>query len=454
MAFCPQCGTQITEFPCQACGANIPGRDLPDTESQPSPDASAQHAQDAQQHAPMVRLVLDPDVAPSVEERGAAEPDDEATGATGTTVYRRTQFRGGMLVLTNEDLTLYNHAGTETIKSMPIYKIHSCQNKNDRLIVTGLLNVEDNYAAYMRKLDKGINKINTKWAYSGHKSGMRARLQERKMNNMIKERDKLKTDPEFRHKIKRKQADKYKDEFTLPENLTYSEKEYKIWAHAINRLVVGVKKLRITTTPPNALVLVDGTPCGISPCIIDKPLTDRSAVQGEYTVEALLEGHKSKKGTVDAKLNAGPGVLDLVLERADERNGPIDERVQSERGKFQEESLGYDPEWAELEAIGISYKMVLMSDSVVMANPESGHDFMSLSYGQIKHASLKTHGVFHKVTLGLLLEYDTEDFPNMEEIFVLNPDAYDNQSEIKHRYDALDRYMQKKIKEWSQGYPN
>ena len=451
MAFCPQCGTQITEFPCQACGADMPGRELPTTESQPSPDASAQHAQDAQQYAPTVRLVLDPDVAPSVEEKGAAEPDDEATG---TTVYRRTQFRGGMLVLTDEDLTLYNHAGTETIKSMPIHKIHSCQSKNDKLLVTGLLNVEDNYAAYMRKLDKGIDKINTKWAYSGHKSGMRARLQERKMNNMIKERDKLKADPEFRHKIKRKQSDKYKDEFTLPENLTYPEKEYKIWAHAINRLVMGVKKLRITTTPPNALILVDGTPYGISPCIIDKPLTDRSAVQGEYAVEALLEGHKSKKGTVDAKLNAGSEVLDLVLERADERNGPIDDRVRSERGKFQEESLGYDPAWAELEAIGISYKIILTADSVVMANPESGHDFMSLSYGQIKRASLKTHGVFHKVILGLLIEYDTKDFPNMEEIFVLNPDAYDSRAEIKHRYDALDRHMQKKIREWSRNYPS
>lgn len=512
MAFCPQCGTQVANFPCSNCGHNPEDRDVPapndqtpEVESPPSQETPAQD-----KPTKTIKLVLDPnlaslppdDIPPASGEEDGADPDgadqgyadqdyadqdyaDPEEDLEGEVEDRRTNFSGGMLVLTNRDLTLYSHDGEDIIKSIPLRRIVSCEGKRlakvkrramkmgsigmlkRKLVVNTGINIEDNYVQYVRNLNEKIENAKFKLdsqpeQYQDKKlrgfltkrpdQATLANFRARKLKTLTERLKRLQTDPEFVLKTKRKQATIVKQTFTLPPDVANPEEEYDIWVHAITRRIEGTKKLRVATAPPNAVVVIDDAPYAISPCIIDKPLTDESAVRGQYKVQAFLEGYKLETIMVDADPRKDSEAIEFNLERLATPNAVVDERASSMRAKLGQGYVDYDPDDIEMEAVGAMYKILLVEESVLLTNPESGHSFLSIPYENIKEVTLKKnrYKVFSKDVLGLQITYDVDGFPDTKENFELSGEAYSSKHEMAHRYEALHTNLNKKMKWFSE----
>ena len=515
MAFCPQCGTQVANFPCSNCGHNPEDRNVPPPNTQTPEDESPPAEETPAQDKPTktIKLVLDPNLAslppddfpPTSGEADDADSDyadsDYADSDYADSDYadseemeedlgdevedRRTIFSGGMLVLTNNDLTLYSHDGEDVIKSIPLRRIVSCEGKRldkvkrkamkmgsigmlkRKLVVNTGINIDDNYVQYIRKMNEKIEDAKFKLdsqpeQYQDKKlrgflskrpdQATIANLRARKLKTLTERLKRLQTDPEFVLKTKRQQATIVKQTFTLPPNVANPEEEYDIWVHAINRRIEGAKKLRVTTAPANAVVVIDDAPYAISPCIIEKPLTDESAVRGQYQVKVFLEGYKLETIMVDADPTKDSEAIEFNLERLATPNAVVDARASSMREELEQGPIDYDPDDIELEVVGTMYKMLLMEESVLLTNPESGHSFLSIPYENIKEVTLKKnrYKVFSKDVLGLQIAYDVDDFPDTKENFELSGEVYLSKHEMAHRYEALHTNLNKKMKWFSE----
>ena len=233
---------------------------------------------------------------------------------------RQTLFTEGMLRLTSENLILYDVDGHREIRRTPIDIIASCSRglRKNSLVIKRMTNIESNFQKHLdkkrRELSKLPGQISRLKYQTGAAAGAHVALSMTSMDskgningaNMagatvagvtavasgayaLKKSHDLKVLPSYiEHleldiptvvKTKRKEADTEKESFHLPNNYTQEQAshEYSVWEYLINRCMAS-RNLDITTTPPNAVVLVDGVVQGCTPLVVDLPLTDKAAL--------------------------------------------------------------------------------------------------------------------------------------------------------------------------------
>ena len=279
MAFCTGCGGQIQEqfaF-CPKCGT------------------AARHEEPGPAAEP-----------PSGTDQAKTKPDASAGPCVPTArpaMDRKTLFADGMLVLTHEDLILYSPDEFDELMRIPVAKMASCSRGRIRhsLVVKILTNVDENFARHvdgiqddMDKTDAEIKKRQKRLKRADSVEEKRAiNVKISDLKNKYRQKSeymkRLQTDPEEIRNAKRREADIKKETFRLPKGHPADiSEEYAIWEYAVRRRMAGPSVLRVDSSPPEAIVFVDGVVAGSTPVTLDMPLTETAALSGKHEVRVLL----------------------------------------------------------------------------------------------------------------------------------------------------------------------
>ena len=450
MAFCPRCGNGLNsdDVFCPKCGnrrASLSGetrRDWQPGEATYTSDARdwtpvdmAQN-RDGLSHAGDTEI--DQNTVSAYPADGQGYNNVESPMRDMPSVDRKTRFADGMLVLTNEDVVLYGGDERDEIKRIPIRDIESCKNSaitriviramesgtggrvRRALVIRRRINMEQNFVAYRNERERKL--VNVK-NYA-------------RMAEISNEVNKLRTDPDYIHNIKLKKSDIRKESFEMPPNSVSPDREYDIWEHAINRRLEGIKKIRVVTTPPDAILVVDGQVCDSTPCIIDKPLTEESALSGKHKVEVLLEGYKRKDMVVDARPKSDSKNIEIVLEPLGSSNDAINVAAHQLRERLPDRSIDTEQYNIEYEVVGIDHRLLLDRDELLIVSHDSKRCLLNIPYGAIRNIKLEKK--FRGSIQGIRISYAEEGFSSVQYRFVIDVSAYsNNKREAVHRYETL-----------------
>ena len=295
-------------------------------------------------------------------------------------VDRKTRFLDGTLVLTNEDVILYSGDERDEIKRIPLRSVASCSTgfvkrmairaieSGTRGRIRGALtirkreNVEENFARHVRELEGKMSdeKANLNRAREsarrqyGSGQGQKDPAQKirARIDKISSEMERLRTDPDYILQTKHKKADIKSESFQLPQDFADPDREYKIWEHAINRRLEGIKQIRVATFPPDAVLVLDGYVYASTPCVIDRPLTDSSAISGKHRVQLSLEGYKPKSMSLNAKPKSDSQNIEVKLEPLSEPRDADDRAVRAWRELLPDYSVDMSAYEIEYEAEG------------------------------------------------------------------------------------------------------
>ena len=292
-------------------------------------------------------------------------------GEVGVTpsVDRRTSFREGTLVLAGRRLILYDDGGLKELERMPLSSIKKC----DTGLFSSALNIE---------LADG------------------------------------------------------KKEFRLPEKFAAGHSksdEYKIWKCLIeSRKAGGRRTLRVQTTPPGAVVLVNGVPCGITPIALEKPVVVGHITQKGYEVSMLLEGYAPKNIMVGPKRSN----VDEKMKRLKKADPPADTAVRAYRKQVPQGSATELFVTENLLNGESGTSLVLSRDSVVVLSTDR-RILLSVPYGALKDVG--TYTEWARVS-GLKVTYRRDGEPAVVK-FAADKEARSGCGEIKNR-------LKEKMREW------
>lgn len=315
---------------------------------------------------------LDATLANMDSERANISRDSEA-GAT-PSMYHRTSFREGTLVLADRHLILYDDGGLKELERIPLDSIKKC----DTDLFSSALNIE---------IADG------------------------------------------------------KKKFHLPEKFAADHSksdEYEIWKYLIeSRKAGGGRMLLVQTTPPGAVVLVNGVPCGITPLALEKPVIVGHITQKGYEVRMLLEGHAPKNMMVDLK---SPIVYEK-MDRLEKADPTADMAVHGYRKQVPEGSATELFVTENLLNGENGTSLVLSRDSVVMLS-KNRRILLSIPYGALE--GVGTYSEWWQVS-GLKVTYRLDGEPVAVK-FAADKDARSGCGEIKNK-------LKEKMKEWSDREP-
>ncbi len=421
MVFCTDCGGLLEDrykF-CPVCGAAVGGKDR--QPSAPGPGPTAADSAKSQ------------DIQPVVD--------------------RKTLFADGMLVLTHEDVILYSPDERDEIKRIPIARIDSCSRGVTKrsLVIKKMINIEENFAKYV----VGLQREQDKTAAKAQKQGdllRRARSPDEKqsLNTMIsslksksrtlsEEIDRLQTDPAEIRRVKREQADTVKETFRLPQDYHSahtSSEEYKVWEYAIRRRMVDLSKIRVYTSPPEAVVLVDGTVQGSTPVTFEKPLIDAAAIAGRYEVRVLLEGHKPKIFHMSAAPDRGSESHDI---RLDPRNAPdpaSDRIICNYREHLSDRTIDLEQYEIEMETEGKADILALARDRMLALSGDRKRRLLEVPYADITEARLDK-GFMGGIRC-IIITYQEGDMDGLEHRFEIDADSASwGKAAARHRYEII-----------------
>ena len=431
MVFCTGCGSPLSvryEF-CPKCGTAAERR------GQGSPDAGPVH------EAP--GLAAGPEPANADE---AELPDVRAA------IDRKTLFADGLLVLTHENVVLYSPDERDEIKRIPIEMIVSCSRGMTKrsLVLKLMANIEENFAAYVdgrqdvldetaaeiqrqRELLRRARSPDKKRSLNSKISDLEA-----KSRALSEEMNGLQTDPAEIRRVKRKRADTVKEVFRLPKDhsdRTISE-EYAIWEYAIRRRMAGLSSLRVSTSPPDAVVLVDGAVSGSTPVTFEKPLTDAAALAGRYEVRVLLEGHQPKEFRVSAAPDRGPANHDMRLSPRDAPDPTFDRSVSGYREALPDRTIDLEQYELELETVGTEDILALARDQVLVLSADRKRWLLEIPYPDIAEAKLEKR--LMRGIRGITISYREGDLSGLKYAFEMDTDSgYGNSSAMRRRYEAI-----------------
>lgn len=387
-------------------------------------------------------------------------------------VDRKTRFADGILVLTNEDIVLYGGDERDEIKRIPIRDIESCKSSaitrmviramesgtggrvRRALVIRKRSNMEQNFAAYLNDLEekladaKGeLKKYNPRRQFDTTVKNQKISSKIEKIRTRIteisNEVNKLRTDPDYIHSTKLKKSDIKKESFEMPPDSVSPDREYDIWEHAINRRLEGIRKIRVVTTPPDAVLVVDGQVCDSTPCIIDKPLTEESALSGKHKLEVLLEGYKRKDVVVNARPKSDSKNIEIKLELLGAPNDAINAAAHQLRGRLPDRSIDIEQYSIEYEAVGIGHRLLLERDGLLIVSRDADRCLLNIPYGAIRNIKLEKN--FRRDIQGMSISYNEGGFSNVQYRFVIDVSAYSNSKrEVFHRYETLLEKMERK----------
>jgi hypothetical protein len=389
-----------------------------------------------------------PDAGPKPADVGLATPLDARA-----TIDRKTLFADGMLVLTHENVVLYSPDERDEIKRIPIGVIASCSRGMTKrsLILKLMVNIEENFARYVagrqdmldetaaeiqkqRELLRRTRSLDKKQSLNSKISDLEA-----KSKTLSGELAGLRTDPTEIQRVQRQVADTVKEAFRLPKDYTSARtasEEYAIWEYAIRRRMAGLSRIRVYTSPPDAVVLVDGKVSGSSPVTFEKPLTDAAALTGRHEVQVLLEGHESKTFRVSAAPDRRSESRDVRLDQRGTPDPAFDRTVYEYRKVLPDRTIDLEQYDLELETAGTEGVLALAQDQVLVLSEDRKRWLLEVSYADITEAKLEKR--FIGGIRGITISYREGDLSGLKYAFEMDADgSYGDSSAIRRRYESI-----------------
>ena len=443
MAFCTGCGSQMRgQFAfCPKCGTPAEPEE-PKEPEEPLPAAESQTRQNGDRTKP--------------EPAASAEPPIHAkryVPAARPGIDRKTLFADGMLVLTHEDLILYSPDELDELMRIPVAKIASCSRGMMRrsLVVKVLANVEENFARHLEKTRDDMDKTNAKIEKQRErlkeadspekKRAINVKISdlEAKSRKMSGYMERLQTDPAEIEDAKRRKADTTKETFHLPKGYsadTAESEEYAIWEYAIRRSMAGPSVLRVDSSPPEAVVLVDGAVAGNTPVTLDMPLTEKAALSGRYDVRVLLEGHESKRLRVNAAPGSAPKVHQISLRAKGDPDPELDGVISEYRGRLPDRTIDLEEYDMEMETAGVEGVLALARDHILLLSKDRTRWLLEIPYRDVTDARLEKR--LMRGIRGIAISYKEKSLGGLECRFEMDTQSiqYEGQA-VRRRYEAL-----------------
>ena len=319
------------------------------------------------------------------------------------------------------------------------------------LVIKKMINIEENFAKYVagrqrvldetaaeeqkqRELLRRARSPDEKQSLNALISDLRARSGE-----LSKEIDGLQTDPAEIRRVKRKQADTVKEAFRLPQDYHSahtSSEEYRIWEHAVRRRMAGLSKMRVYTSPPEAVVLVDGPVLGSTPVTFEKPLSDAAAISGRYEVRILLEGHKSETLRVSAAPDRESENRHIRLDPRDAPDPASDRIVSGHRERLPDRTIDLEQYEIDMETEGKEGILALARDQILALSGDRKRWLLEVPYADITEVKLDKRlmgGI-----RGITLTYREGDMSGLEHRFEIDSDGASwGKEAARHRYEII-----------------
>lgn len=422
-AFCPKCGTPA-EPQEHRPAAESPTRQN-DDHAKPEPVVSAEQSMHTKRYVPVTRPGID----------------------------RKTLFADGMLVLTHEDLILYSPDELDELMRIPVAKIASCSRGVMRrsLVVKKLTNMDENFARHLDKMQDNLDKTNAKIKKQRERLKKTYSPEEKRTINVkisdldaksrqISERmEQLQTDPAEIEDAKRREADTTRETFHLPKGYSAEiaeSDEYAIWEYAIRRRMAGPSVLRVDSSPPEAVVLVDGVVEGSTPVTLDMPLTEKAALSGKYDVRVLLEGHESERLLVNAAPGSAPKIHQLSLCAKGDPDPELDSVISEYRRSLPDRTIdltGYD---IEMETAGMEGVLVLARDQILLLSKDRTRWLLEIPYRDMIDA--KTEKRFMRGIRGIVISYKDKSLGELECRFEMDTQSIPDEGQaVRRRYESM-----------------
>jgi len=471
--FCPSCGTAIEPV-------NDNEGDIYEDSAEPGESIQPND----ENSPPTVFVSEQKNTEPEIE--GPVTDGLDGWGSQSSpSVDRKTLFSEGMLVLTDEAVILYSHDEQDEIKRIPINMIGACSRglMKRSLVIDTLTNIDENFDKYVAeqqlRLAEIEEKIQTTKRPSGRNtnnllmgailsgSGKRRNASTKAAANAILSEahiqrlhqnfkdltntvSSLHTDTAFIRKVKRQKADIVKVTFRLPKNYsgphTVSE-EYKIWEHAIRRRLNGPQKLRVLTSPPEAIVFVNDVMIGNTPIISEVPLIDDAILEGKYMVRIEMEGHETEKFFVP--LNRRFESRQLELAQRAVPYATFDSVIAKHRKDLPDRTIDLEQYVLKMEVHGTDCVLMLTEDQALVLSKDKKRWLLDIPYADISVANMEKKFLRGKI-YGITITYRDDSFDNLKYNFEIDAGRVPGgKSALWYRYDAILARLRQGMKESS-----
>ena len=402
--------------------------------------------------------------APSITAIQGADIQEIDTQTESVAIDRQTQFAEGILTLTAEGLTLYNTDGQYEI--IPVDIIATCSRglRKNSLVVRRMTNINANFQRHMDKKRQELSELPTKvnrlkyrtvaatGAYTSHtltgikdgkvdmrNAGGAATASAAAMITgayALKKSHDLKVLPSYLEHLEldiptivntaRKEADTKKESFHLPDGYTQEEaaQEYLIWEYLVNRRMSGTN-INIVTTPPNAVVVVDGVVQGCTPLAVGLPLTDKIALAGKCTVSVLLEGHEYETLSLSPNKEYEYRKIHMKPKKLEDR--VADQLVTSYRTAAPQRPIDMFRHHVEYEVVGDHGVLVIAQDNILMLTHDKKECICIIPYASVNEAKIMKK--FARGVKGIFVSYNDYHFASLRMEFVIEQAEFG--SEVK-----------------------
>ncbi|MCE2508983.1 MAG: restriction endonuclease [Nitrosopumilaceae archaeon] len=442
MVFCTGCGSplNVRHGFCSECGTAA------ERGGQGPPDAG-----------PPAHEAPDPAAGPKPAGVDSAKlPDVRAA------IDRKTLFADGMLVLTHENVVLYSPDELDEIKRIPLETIASCSRGMTKrsLVLKLMVNIGANFAKYVDGrqgvLDEAAAEIQRQKELlrrarsPDKKRSLNSKISdlEAESRALSKELDDLQADPAEIRRVKRERADIVKEVFRLPKDYSARavSEEYKIWEYAIRRRMAGLSSMRVYTSPPDAVVLVDGAVSGSTPVTLEKPLTDAAALTGRHEVQVLLEGHKPKTFSMSAAPDRGPENRNMRLSTRDAPDRAFDSTVSGYREVLPDRTINLEQYDLELETVGTEGILALARDQVLVLSADRERWLLEIPYADMTEVKLEKR--LARGIRGIVISYREGGLSGLKYAFEMDADSgYGDNSAVRRRYEAIVERLRRNMRE-------
>ena len=438
MAFCTGCGNPMQEqfVFCPKCGTPKHEESGPAAESPSGVDqAGPGPAASAEPYVPAARPSMD----------------------------RKTLFADGMLVLTHEDLILYSPDELDELVRIPVAKMVSCSRGMMRrsLVVKILTNVEENFARHLDDIQNDLDKTDTeikkqqkrlkRTDSTEEKRSINVKISnlEAKYGQKSEYMERLQTDPEEIRNAKRREADITKETFRLPKGYSAEiseSEEYAIWEYAVRRRMAGPSVLRVESSPPEAIVLVDGVVEGSTPVTLDMPLTEKAALSGKHEVRVLLEGHESKILRVNAAPGTAPKVHKIRLNVRQGHAPELDGVMAEYRLRLPDRTIDLKEYDIGMETAGTESVMALARDQILLLSKDKTRWLMDIPYPDVIDARLDKK--FMRGIRGMVIAYKDTSVGELECRFEADAQGVqDEEQAVRRRCEVMVKRLHRRMAE-------
>ena len=391
MLFCTQCGNKMSDENrfCAKCGtpASPPTESIEKIESESIKDEIASPKHTAQSVPQFI-----------VNENK---------------VDRKTLFDEGMLILTSQNLILYSSDEKEELKRIPISSIESCSYSNIRrgLLIKRRINEQENYDVLLVQKQSQFSDIKFRKEFYQDKLRDVKIIQDRndlkykilkldeQMTFLAKEIMTMQSDQTKAQEIQKKVSEIKKDIFKVPKDFVCSytiREEYEIWEHAINRRMNGVEKIKISTSPYDAVVTINRQIMGTTPLTVDKPLIEDAILEKKYNITIMKQGYETAYFSIATELGTGSIHEEVELYKRESPDLQTDQLIDEMRQEIKDKSIDLSIYSIEREIKGRTERILLTQDEILVMSKDKKYCLLEIPYGAITNAKFDNIKIWGK----------------------------------------------------------